>query len=92
MMNELKNQHTAPITVTDWQTSERVTIAPGHTALVSGDFSQHLFVKSGMLGLESLDDESETSDKAPVAPKTESKKTKPDKVTETSDKAPDPSE
>ncbi|MBK1423857.1 hypothetical protein [Yersinia pseudotuberculosis] len=92
MMNELKNQHTAPITVTDRQTLKRITIAPGHTSLVSGDFSQHLFVKSGMLGLESLDDDSETSDKAPVAPKTESKKTRPDKVTETSDKAPDPSE
>ncbi len=51
-MAELFNIHTAPVTVTDAVTGHRVTIPRGHSALVSGDFREHLFVKSGVIRAE----------------------------------------
>ncbi|GKV75526.1 hypothetical protein PEC106568_07000 [Pectobacterium carotovorum subsp. carotovorum] len=54
-MAELFNKHTAPVTVTDAD-GQRITIQRGHSALVSGDFRNHLFVKSGMIRAEHDDD------------------------------------
>ncbi|MBT9428929.1 hypothetical protein [Candidatus Symbiopectobacterium endolongispinus] len=51
-MAELHNLHTAPVTVTDAAAGQRVTIQRWHSALVSGDFREHLFVKSGMIRAE----------------------------------------
>ncbi|MBG6243632.1 MAG: hypothetical protein EKE20_18420 [Candidatus Symbiopectobacterium sp. Dall1.0] len=51
-MAELFNMHTAPVTVTDAVTGQRITIQRGHSTLVSGDFREHLFVKSGMIRAE----------------------------------------
>ncbi|MFE8049306.1 hypothetical protein [Brenneria goodwinii] len=51
-MAELFNTHTAPVTVTDAVTGQRVTIPRGHSALVEGDFRNHLFVKSGLIRAE----------------------------------------
>ncbi|MEQ9832118.1 hypothetical protein [Pectobacterium versatile] len=56
-MAELFNKHTAPVTVTDAVTGQRITIPCGHSALVSGDFRNHLFVKSGMIRAEHDDDD-----------------------------------
>ncbi|PWC10667.1 hypothetical protein B4923_16230 [Brenneria roseae subsp. americana] len=51
-MAELFNIHTAPVTVTDAATGLRITIQRGHSALVQGDFRNHLFVKSGLIRAE----------------------------------------
>lgn len=51
-MAELFNLHTAPLTVTDGVTGKRITIQRGHSALVSGDFRDHLFVKAKLLRAE----------------------------------------
>lgn len=56
-MAELFNKHTAPVTVTDAATGQRITIPCGHSALVSGDFRNHLFVTSGMIHAEHDDDD-----------------------------------
>ncbi|AYH00854.1 hypothetical protein C5E26_07825 [Pectobacterium parmentieri] len=67
-MAELFNTHTAPVTVTDAATGQRITIQRGHSALVSGDFRNHLFVTAGMIRAEH--DESDT--KPPQANKPDS--------------------
>ncbi|MBN3343969.1 hypothetical protein H5A44_16190, partial [Pectobacterium brasiliense] len=55
-MAELFNNHTAPVTVTDAE-GQRITIQRGHSALVSGDFRNHLFVTAGMIHAEHDDDD-----------------------------------
>ncbi|WP_226376083.1 hypothetical protein [Pectobacterium quasiaquaticum] len=56
-MAELFNKHTAPVTVTDAVTRQRITIPCGHSALVAGDFRNHLFVTAGMIRAEHDDDD-----------------------------------
>lgn len=50
-MVELMNWHTAAVVVTD-KHSERHTIPAQGTAKVDGDFSEHPYVKSGLLSLD----------------------------------------
>ncbi|MBN3046515.1 hypothetical protein H5A27_06115 [Pectobacterium brasiliense] len=56
-MAELFNKHTAPVTVTDAVTGQRITIPCEHSALVAGDFRNHLFVTAGMIRAEHDDDD-----------------------------------
>ncbi|WP_261006310.1 hypothetical protein [Yersinia enterocolitica] len=42
-MFKLTNLHTSPLTVTDDETGQRITVAVGHSAAVNGDFTRHLF-------------------------------------------------
>lgn len=51
-MAELFNVHTAPVIVTDAATGQRITIQNGFSALVTGDFREHLLVKSGLIRAE----------------------------------------
>ncbi|EKN4908394.1 TPA: hypothetical protein U5D73_000706 [Yersinia enterocolitica] len=55
-MFELTNLHTSPLTVTDEETGQRITIAVGHSAVVNGDFTRHLFTQAGMMRAERFDD------------------------------------
>ncbi|AHM74337.1 hypothetical protein [Yersinia hibernica] len=55
-MFELTNLHTSPLTVTDDKTDQRVTIAVGHSAVVNGDFTRHLFTQAGMMRAEQFDE------------------------------------
>lgn len=50
-MAELMNWHTAAVVVTD-KHGERHTIPAQTTADVEGDFSEHPYVKSGLLSLD----------------------------------------
>ena len=54
-MFELTNLHTSPLTVTDEETGQRITIAVGHSAAVNGDFADHLFTQAGMMRAEQFD-------------------------------------
>ncbi|HEN3641354.1 TPA: hypothetical protein U5E29_001581 [Yersinia enterocolitica] len=54
-MFELTNLHTSPLTVTDEKTGQRITIAVGHSAVVNGDFTRHLFTQAGMMRAEQFD-------------------------------------
>ncbi|HEN3478809.1 TPA: hypothetical protein U5D84_000413 [Yersinia enterocolitica] len=54
-MFELTNLHTSPLTVTDEKTDQRVTIAVGHSAVVNGNFTRHLFTQAGMMRAEQFD-------------------------------------
>ncbi|CNK96447.1 MULTISPECIES: hypothetical protein [Yersinia] len=54
-MFELTNLHTSPLTVTDDETGQRITIAVGHSAAVNGDFTRHLFTQAGMMRAEQFD-------------------------------------
>ena len=55
-MFELTNLHTSPLTVTDDKTDQRITIAVGHSAVVNGDFTRHLFTQAGMMRAERFDE------------------------------------
>ncbi|EOV4129034.1 hypothetical protein ACONXG_000490 [Yersinia enterocolitica] len=55
-MFELTNLHTSPLTVTDEKTDQRVTIAVGHSAVVNGNFTRHLFTQAGMMRAEQFDE------------------------------------
>jgi hypothetical protein len=55
-MAVITNLHSAPITLTDQKTGERVTIPPAQTKLIYGDFSAHLFTLEKMM----LADENDT--------------------------------
>ncbi|QDW33642.1 hypothetical protein FFE93_011600 [Yersinia sp. KBS0713] len=54
-MFELTNLHTSPLTVTDEETGQRITIAVGHSAAVNGNFTRHLFTQAGMMRAEQFD-------------------------------------
>ncbi|MDA5483116.1 hypothetical protein PGS49_21080 [Yersinia intermedia] len=55
-MFELTNLHTSPLTVTDEKTGLRITISVGHSAVVNGNFTRHLFSLSGMMRAEPFDE------------------------------------
>ncbi|WP_432330473.1 hypothetical protein [Yersinia enterocolitica] len=54
-MFKLTNLHTSPLTVTDDETGQRITVAVGHSAAVNGDFTRHLFTQAGMMRAEQFD-------------------------------------
>ncbi|WP_145585488.1 hypothetical protein [Yersinia rochesterensis] len=55
-MFELTNLHSSPLTVTDEKTDQRITIAVGHSAVVNGNFTRHLFTQAGMMCAEQFDE------------------------------------
>ncbi|BET62860.1 MULTISPECIES: hypothetical protein [Yersinia pseudotuberculosis complex] len=55
-MFELTNLYTSPLTVTDEKTGQRITIAVGHSVVVNGDFTNHLFTQAGMMTADQFDE------------------------------------